>query len=127
MAIDRNQNSELDFLSTQRLTLERSADGDYTEYIMRVINRAILVTGEIDDGAGQRTMFEQFKDFMENLIWLAKDDACIKAMGAVVGKAKNSKKLGEKKDPSGMQKEESQREEDSSVPKRKELINRFFR
>ncbi len=92
---------------------------------MRVINRAILVTGEIDDGAGQRTMFEQFKDFMENLIWLAKDDACIKAMGTLFGKS--NKKVGEKKDPSAMQKEESQREEDSSVPKRKELINRFFR
>jgi hypothetical protein len=63
----------MDFLSTQRLTLERSVDGDYTEYIMKVINRTILVTGEIQDDSGQKTVFEKFKEFMENLIWLSKE------------------------------------------------------
>jgi hypothetical protein len=51
---------------------------------MRMINRAILVTGEIDDVSGQMTLFEQFKDFMENLIWLAKDESCIKGMSTIV-------------------------------------------
>jgi hypothetical protein len=44
LAVDRSYNPELDFICTQKLILKREDKGEYTEFIMRLINRVIGVT-----------------------------------------------------------------------------------
>jgi len=58
LAIDRSYNEELDFLYTQNLKLTKNEKGEYTDFIMEVVNQVILVSGEIDkeDRSG-RTIF----------------------------------------------------------------------
>jgi hypothetical protein len=51
------------------LKLEES--GDYTSFIMKVLNAAINVTQDNKDDARERTIFERFSEFNEHLFWLA--------------------------------------------------------
>jgi hypothetical protein len=70
--------------------LKRQEDGNYTEFIMRVINRAVEVTGEIDPkDPFQRTLFEKFVAFSEKLFWVAQEDSYSKILhdlGDVISK-----------------------------------------
>lgn len=76
LSIDRGQNDELDFLQTQRLQLKPRDDGNYTEFIMEVINRAAHIGSDLaEDDPLQQTLFEKFTAFSENLFWLAQEDA----------------------------------------------------
>lgn len=51
---------------------KKEKNGDYTAFIMKVINKAIEVTDEIDEKDYlQQTIFEKFKGFSENLFWTA--------------------------------------------------------
>lgn len=71
----------MDFLITQNLKLKKEDTGDYTEYIMEVINRAIQITGEIDpNDAYQLTMYERFVAFSENLFWISQEDSYSKVL-----------------------------------------------
>jgi hypothetical protein len=76
LSIDRNYNEELDFLYTQNLKITREDSGDYTEFIMKVVNRAIQVTGEIDPKDPlQQTLSEKFVAFSEHLFWVTQEDS----------------------------------------------------
>jgi hypothetical protein len=65
-----------DYLSTQedpngneQLILEE--EGDYTQFVMKVINTAISVTQSTENDSRERTIKEKFTDFNEQLFWIA--------------------------------------------------------
>ena len=45
-------------------------DGDYTEFIMRLINKLIEVTQDHQGDSRGQTNFEKFREFNEELFWL---------------------------------------------------------
>lgn len=75
MGIDRSGNEELDFLFTQNIELIPQESGDYTPFIMKVVNKALEITVKTDgDDPLQHTLKEKFVNFNENLFWLAKQN-----------------------------------------------------
>lgn len=75
LGIDRSGNEELDFLFTQNIELIPQESGDYTPFIMKVVNKALEITVKTDgDDPLQHTLKEKFVNFNENLFWLAKQN-----------------------------------------------------
>ena len=45
-------------------------DGDYTGFIMLVVNRLVEVTQDSQEDSSGRTVFEKFTEFNEQMFWL---------------------------------------------------------
>jgi len=62
--IDRIDNEELDFLMTHKLKILKQKDGDFTEFIMKVMNKVIELPNQISkEDPLQQTLFEKFVSF----------------------------------------------------------------
>lgn len=65
-AVNRMDDDEYDLIYAHdiRITKKEIQSQDYTEFIMKVLNKAIQVTGEIEDNDIRgRTLFEKFGQF----------------------------------------------------------------
>lgn len=91
---------------------------------MRVINQAILVTGQIEDDSSHLTLFEKFKDFTENLAWLSKEDSYARLMTNIISIINSGRKKINDSDPAALKNQETTK---FVLAKRKKLINDFFR
>ena len=65
-AVNRMDDNEYDFIFAHdiRVTKNEIQTHDYTEFIMKVLNKAIQVTGEIEENDVRgRTLFEKYTQF----------------------------------------------------------------
>ena len=67
-------------------------DEDYTEFIMRVINAAIEVVQDCSNNYRERTNFEKFTEFNENLFWIVQQKEYQNIINAVKEKGENEYK-----------------------------------
>ena len=78
--VNRVEDEQNDFLYTSGIKIrdyleddKPRQDEDYTQFIMRVINAIIEVTHDNSDDAKERTIFQKFTEFNENLFWVSQE------------------------------------------------------
>jgi hypothetical protein len=73
--VNRVDDEENDFIYCSGIKIGHylSEEGDYTQFVMKVINTIIEVTQDNKDDARERTIFEKFTQFNEHLFWAAQE------------------------------------------------------